>query len=51
MPKWDVEDKALGDIKVHISSTGTIEDALGFLQVDFANKYANNNSGFHNVLF
>ncbi|KAF7272905.1 hypothetical protein GWI33_014342 [Rhynchophorus ferrugineus] len=38
MPKWDAEERSIGSVKVHISSVGTIEDASGFLQVDFANK-------------
>lgn len=38
MPRWDKLDNNLGNTKVHITSDGTIEDALGLLQVDFANK-------------
>ncbi|XP_044257907.1 poly(ADP-ribose) glycohydrolase-like [Tribolium madens] len=39
MPRWDTLDNNLGNTKVHISSSGTIEEAVGFLQVDFANKF------------
>ncbi|EEZ98465.1 Poly(ADP-ribose) glycohydrolase-like Protein [Tribolium castaneum] len=39
MPRWDALDNNLGNTKVHISSSGTIEEARGFLQVDFANKF------------
>lgn len=43
IPRWDKLDTKLSECKVHISSTGTIEDdGLGLLQVDFANKYVNN---------
>ncbi|XP_072397640.1 poly(ADP-ribose) glycohydrolase-like [Diabrotica undecimpunctata] len=39
IPRWDSLENNLGNIKVHIDSSGTIEDnGLGFLQVDFANK-------------
>ncbi|XP_060525028.1 poly(ADP-ribose) glycohydrolase isoform X2 [Cylas formicarius] len=39
MPRWDTAENNLGNTKIHICSTGTIEnDGLGFLQVDFANK-------------
>ncbi|ERL94596.1 hypothetical protein D910_11873, partial [Dendroctonus ponderosae] len=39
MPRWDTLDNNLGNTKIHIASTGNIEDnGLGFLQVDFANK-------------
>lgn len=39
IPRWDSLDNYLKDTKVHIDSSGTIEDnGLGFLQVDFANK-------------
>lgn len=40
MPRWDNLETNLGNTKVHITSDGTIEDnGLGFLQVDFANRY------------
>lgn len=40
MPRWDKLENNLGNTRVHISSSGTIEDnGLGLLQVDFANKY------------
>lgn len=39
MPRWDLHDNNLGNMKLYISSSGVIEDGLGFLQVDFANKY------------
>ncbi|XP_057658319.1 poly(ADP-ribose) glycohydrolase-like [Diorhabda carinulata] len=39
MPRWDTLDNNIGHTKIHIDSSGTIEDnGLGFLQVDFANK-------------
>ncbi|CAH1176930.1 unnamed protein product [Phaedon cochleariae] len=39
MPRWDMLDSDLGSTKIHVDSSGTIEDnGLGFLQVDFANK-------------
>ncbi|KAL1505737.1 hypothetical protein ABEB36_005231 [Hypothenemus hampei] len=39
MPRWDTLDNNLGNTKVHISKSGTIEgNGLGCLQVDFANK-------------
>ncbi|KAJ8922080.1 hypothetical protein NQ315_008721 [Exocentrus adspersus] len=39
MPRWDTLDNNLGNTKIHINSSGTIEDdGLGFLQVDFANR-------------
>ncbi|RZB40732.1 poly(ADP-ribose) glycohydrolase [Asbolus verrucosus] len=39
MPRWDTLDNNLGNTKIHITSSGTIEEGLGFLQVDFANKF------------
>ncbi|CAH0558994.1 unnamed protein product [Brassicogethes aeneus] len=40
MPRWDNLENNLGNTKIHVNSSGTIEDdGLGFLQVDFANKY------------
>lgn len=39
MPRWDKIDKTFVDLKLHITSNGTIEDnGDGMLQVDFANK-------------
>lgn len=37
-PRWDKIDNNLGNTKVHICSKETIENGLGLLQVDFANK-------------
>ncbi|XP_044761795.1 poly(ADP-ribose) glycohydrolase-like isoform X2 [Coccinella septempunctata] len=40
IPRWDTLQNNLGNTRVHIANTGTIEDdGLGFLQIDFANKY------------
>lgn len=39
MPRWDTLDNNLGNTKIHVTSSGTIEDSPGLLQVDFANKY------------
>ncbi|KAK9695255.1 Poly (ADP-ribose) glycohydrolase (PARG) [Popillia japonica] len=38
-PRWDKIDNNLGNTKVHICSKETIENGLGLLQVDFANKF------------
>lgn len=38
MPRWDFLDNNLGNTKLYISSSGVIEDSLGLLQTDFANK-------------
>lgn len=39
MYRWDTSESHLGTMRIHINSSGTIEDdGLGFLQVDFANK-------------
>ncbi|XP_063912278.1 poly(ADP-ribose) glycohydrolase-like [Zophobas morio] len=39
MPRWDTLDNNLGNTRIHITSSGTIEEGLGLLQVDFANKF------------
>ncbi|KAF2904999.1 hypothetical protein ILUMI_01183 [Ignelater luminosus] len=39
LPRWDRLDNNLGNTRIHVSSTGVIEDeGSGLLQVDFANK-------------
>ncbi|KAL3285060.1 hypothetical protein HHI36_019184 [Cryptolaemus montrouzieri] len=38
MPKWGTLKNTLDNTKVHITSSGCIEDASGCLQVDFANR-------------
>ncbi|KAL3280193.1 hypothetical protein HHI36_017693 [Cryptolaemus montrouzieri] len=38
IPRWDALENNLGNTRIHITSTGTIEEASGFLQVDFANR-------------
>lgn len=38
-PRWDKNETPISNIKLHVSSTGTIEwNGLGMLQVDFANR-------------
>lgn len=37
-PQWDKCDKFVGGTPFHVDSEGTIEDAAGLIQVDFANK-------------
>lgn len=38
LPRWDVLETPLSDTRLHVSSTGTIEDGgQGLLQMDFAN--------------
>lgn len=37
-PRWDQLSQNLGNVRVHITSDGIIEEGLGLLQVDFANK-------------
>ncbi|KAF5299220.1 hypothetical protein FQA39_LY02393 [Lamprigera yunnana] len=40
LPRWDKLENNIGNTKLHISSTGVIEDdGIGLLQVDFANKF------------
>lgn len=40
LPRWDKNESNIGDIKLHVTHTGTIEsDGKGCLQVDFANWY------------
>ncbi|CAH1373550.1 unnamed protein product [Tenebrio molitor] len=39
MPRWDTLDNNLGNTRIHVASSGTIEEGLGLLQVDFANKF------------
>ncbi|XP_017776989.1 PREDICTED: poly(ADP-ribose) glycohydrolase-like isoform X2 [Nicrophorus vespilloides] len=39
VPRWDKLETNLGNTRVHITSESCIEDGLGFLQVDFANKF------------
>ncbi|KAI4458437.1 poly adp-ribose glycohydrolase [Holotrichia oblita] len=38
-PRWDKIENNLGNTKVHICSSETIENGHGLLQVDFANKF------------
>lgn len=39
MPKWESCDKKFSSIKLHVSSSGKIEDADAMIQIDFANKF------------
>lgn len=39
LPQWSTLDVTLDTVEMFVYSTGTIEDADGLLQVDFANKY------------
>lgn len=38
-PRWVQSDARLADLPLYVDSSGTIEDADGLLQMDFANKY------------
>ncbi|KAJ0175553.1 hypothetical protein K1T71_008712 [Dendrolimus kikuchii] len=38
-PRWVQSDAHISDLPLHIDSVGTIEDADGLIQIDFANKY------------
>lgn len=38
LPGWDYVKNNLANTRIHITSSGVIEDAHGLLQVDFANK-------------
>ncbi|XP_044743200.1 poly(ADP-ribose) glycohydrolase-like isoform X2 [Chrysoperla carnea] len=39
LPQWHTVDQPLSPLRIHIDDKGTIEDGLGLLQVDFADKY------------
>lgn len=39
LPKWETLDIPITSAEMNVLSTGTIEDADGLMQVDFANKY------------
>ncbi|XP_044733397.1 poly(ADP-ribose) glycohydrolase-like [Chrysoperla carnea] len=39
LPRWHKADQLLSPLRIHIDDTGTIEDGLGLLQVDFADEF------------